>query len=143
MSISGITINGGTTVNGGVTLKAAPSIMIFHQDQVIDFIDPSVLTVNGFIQSGSSSEILLQLNTEQLDYINNLSGPPTSYILFEGNWGSGSTDHSPNTAFVLFPTGSWEYSIFLPLGSLAFNEYSVYEGNWNWPFTALTLIDWG
>jgi hypothetical protein len=143
MTAPNITFSGGTTISGGVTVHAAPRIFQIHKEQVVDWIDTNILTQSGFIQETGEPAILLQLNAEQLDYINSLSGPPTSYILFEGNWGVGSTDHSPNTAFVLFPTGNWEYSIFLPLGSLAFSEYSVYPGTWNWPFTALTLVDWG
>jgi len=146
MTASNIIFNGGTTINGGVTAKAAPYIMKFKKEQVNDWIDPSILTQSGFIQPGAYGEsvILLELTYEQQDYINALPGLPTDFVLFEGNWGAGSTDHSPNTAFVLVPVSNgWQYSTILPLGSLAFSEYSVYTGTWNWPATALTLIDWG
>jgi len=144
MTAPNITFSGGTTISGGVTVHAAPRILQFHKEQVVDWINPSVLTASGFIQPDGYGQavVLLQLNQEQLDFISTLYNP-TSYITFEGNWGVGSTDHSPNTAFVLFPTGSWEYSVLLPLGSLTFSEYSVYPGTWNWPATALTLVDWG
>jgi hypothetical protein len=146
MTAPNITFSGGTTINGGVTVHAAPRILQFHKEQVNDWIDPSILTQSGFIQPGAYGEpvILLELTQEQQDYINALPGLPTNYVLFEGNWGTGSTDHSPNTAFVLFPVSNgWQYSTILPLGSLAFSEYSVYTGTWNWPATALTLSDWG
>ena len=145
MTASNIIFNGGTTINGGVTAKAAPYIMKFKKEQVNDWIDPSILTQSGFIQPVTYGEpvILLELTYEQQDYINALPGLPTNYVLFEGNWGVGSTDHSPNTAFVLFPVSNgWQYSSILPLGSESFSEYSVYTGTWNWPATALTLIDW-
>jgi len=145
MTASNIIFNGGTTINGGVTAKAAPYIMKFKKEQVNDWESPTILTQSGFIQPGAYGEpvILLELTYEQQDYINALPGLPTNYVTFEGNWGTGSTDHSPNTAFVLFPVSNgWQYSTILPLGSLAFSEYSVYTGTWNWPATALTLIDW-
>ena len=141
-----ITINGGTTVNGGVTVKAAPAIMLIHQDQFDHNQGTNTNTINGFIQSFTGATII-ELTQEQQDYINALSGPPVDYILLDGNWGVGSTDHSPNTAVVLISVNygvtGWQYCQLLPLGSSAFNEYSVYEGNWNYPFSALTLSDWG
>lgn len=145
MTAPNITFSGGTTISGGVTVHAAPRILHFQKEQVIDWIDTSILTASGFIQPDGYGDgvILLQLNQEQLDYINNLPGTPSSYVLFEGNWGVGSTDHSPNTAFVIIATGSWEYSLLIPVGSSAFNNFSTYTGTWNWPATALTLIDWG
>ena len=146
MTASNITFSGGTTISGGVTVHAAPRILQFHKEQVVDWIDPSILTASGFIQpNGFSGEVvLLALNEEQQNYMNALSGPPSSYVLFEGNWGVGSTDNSPNTAMVIMPVSpDWSYAVVLPLGSFTFSEYSVYPGTWNWPFTALTLVDWG
>jgi hypothetical protein len=145
MTAPNITFSGGTTISGGVTVHAAPRILHFQKEQVVDWVDTSILTASGFIQPGAYTGpvVLLQLNSEQLNYINNLPGSPTSYVLFDGNWGVGSTDHSPNTAFVLQPTGNWEYSVLIPLGTGTFNGYSVYPGTWNWPATALTLVDWG
>jgi hypothetical protein len=146
MTAPNITFSGGTTINGGVTVKAAPYILKFYKEQVVDWTNISVLTVNGFIQPDGFGNpvVLLALNQEQQNYINALSGPPTNYVLFEGNWGFGSTDHSPNTACVLFPVESdWQYATITPLGSFSFNEYSTYIGTWNFPFSALTLVDWG
>ena len=142
-----ITINGGTTVNGGVTVKAAPAIMLIHQDQFDHNQGDNTNTINGFIQTVEGITVI-ELTQEQQDYIDALSSPAaTSYVLLDGNWGVGSTDHSPNTAVVLLPIFiefyGWRYCQLLPLGSSAFNEYSVYEGNWNYPFSALTLSDWG
>ena len=145
MTAPNITFSGGTTISGGVTVHSAPRIFQLYKEQIVDWIDPSVLTIGGFLQPDGfgGDVVLLELNQEQQDYINALYNP-TSYVLFEGNWGVGSTDHSPNTAMVMMPVVSdWSYAVILPLGSFTFNEYSVYPGTWNFPFTALTLIDWG
>ena len=79
MTAPNITFNGGTTIRGGVTVKAAPYILKFYKEQVVDWIDTSVLTVNGFIQPDGFNNpvVLLELNQEQQDYLNALSGPPT------------------------------------------------------------------
>jgi hypothetical protein len=136
-----ITINGGTTVNGGVTVKAAPAIMVIHQNQ-IDTLEGNSPLVNGFTQVIYGTTLIV-LTQEQQDYIANLSGPAENYVLFNCQWNNGSTDQYPNTAFVIFPidfeTWLWEYVVLLPLDSDVYNEY---DGNWNFPVTATELIDW-
>lgn len=145
MTAPNITINGGTTVRGGVAVQAARGVMRFVYSQIVDAAGPDIVTANGFIQppeANGSPVIIIQLTQSQQDYITANATGATSYALFTSSWGDGSTDTRPNTAFVLLPTSSWEYALLIPLGSLDFNNFNTYNGTWNFPATALTLVDW-